>query len=96
MACVFAHSTDYDESDKLYLEELTLERGLDIYELISPERHAMPFSTLLCCGNRCPPCVVLLACRRRRAWASSCRTVLCGPDEGGDAESILIGSIHSQ
>ena len=42
MACVFAHSTDYDESDKLYFEELTLERGLDIYELVSPERHALP------------------------------------------------------
>ncbi len=27
-------------------------------------------------------------------WFS--RTVLCGPDEGGDAESILIGPIHSQ
>ena len=26
-------STDYDESDKLYFEELTLERILDIYEL---------------------------------------------------------------
>lgn len=26
-------STDYDESDKLYFEELTLERVLDIYEL---------------------------------------------------------------
>jgi hypothetical protein len=48
MACVFPHSTDYDESDKLYLEELTLERGLDIYELISPERHALPYSAVLC------------------------------------------------
>jgi hypothetical protein len=45
--CVFPHSTDYDESDKLYFEELTLERGLDIYEVVSPERHAMPYSTLL-------------------------------------------------
>jgi carbamoyl-phosphate synthase/aspartate carbamoyltransferase len=27
-------STDYDESDKLYFEELTLERVLDIYELV--------------------------------------------------------------
>ena len=26
-------STDYDESDALYFEELTLERVLDIYEL---------------------------------------------------------------
>jgi carbamoyl-phosphate synthase/aspartate carbamoyltransferase len=26
-------STDYDESDKLYFEELTLERVMDIYEL---------------------------------------------------------------
>jgi hypothetical protein len=50
MVCIFPHSTDYDESDKLYLEELTLKRGLDIYELISPERHALPYSTLLCCA----------------------------------------------
>jgi carbamoylphosphate synthase large subunit len=26
-------STDYDESDRLYFEELSLERVLDIYEL---------------------------------------------------------------
>ena len=50
MACVFAHSTDYDESDKLYFEELILERGLDIYELVSPERHALLYSTVLCCA----------------------------------------------
>jgi carbamoyl-phosphate synthase large subunit len=30
-------STDYDESDKLYFEELTLERVLDIYELEKAE-----------------------------------------------------------
>ena len=47
MACVFPHSTDYDESDKLYFEELTLERVLDIYELVSPERHALPYSAVL-------------------------------------------------
>jgi carbamoylphosphate synthase large subunit len=29
-------STDYDESDRLYFEELTLERVLDIYELENP------------------------------------------------------------
>jgi carbamoyl-phosphate synthase/aspartate carbamoyltransferase len=28
-------STDYDESDKLYFEELTFERVLDIYELVN-------------------------------------------------------------
>ncbi len=47
MACVFPHSTDYDESDKLYFEELTLERVLDIYELVSPEIHALPYSAVL-------------------------------------------------
>lgn len=30
-------STDYDNSDKLYFDELTLERVLDIYELENPE-----------------------------------------------------------
>ncbi|TMW65624.1 hypothetical protein Poli38472_008266 [Pythium oligandrum] len=30
-------STDYDESDRLYFEELSLERVLDIYELENPE-----------------------------------------------------------
>ena len=42
-------STDYDESDKLYFEELTLERVLDIYELVLP----LPFSITLsyfCCS----------------------------------------------
>ncbi|KAF1318605.1 Carbamoyl-phosphate synthase, large subunit, partial [Globisporangium splendens] len=30
-------STDYDESDRLYFEELTLERALDIYDRETPE-----------------------------------------------------------
>ena len=30
-------STDYDESDRLYFEEISLERVLDIYQLENPE-----------------------------------------------------------
>jgi carbamoylphosphate synthase large subunit len=37
-------STDYDESDMLYFEELTLERVLDIYELEKVRAHSVLLS----------------------------------------------------
>lgn len=43
-------STDFDECDRLYFEELTLERILDITQQEVRAYTTLPFQLLLCCG----------------------------------------------
>ena len=68
-------STDYDESDRLYFEELSFERVTDIYELEGSAGIVVSVSTLItkpyCCT---PPWLCLVPCRLE---ARSHRTSLC-------------------
>ena len=57
-------STDYDVSDKLYFEELTTERILDIYDKENP------LGVITSVGGQIPNnlAMKLSECRRKTAW----------------------------
>ena len=53
-------STDYDVSDKLYFEELTIERILDIYEKENP------LGVITSVGGQIPNNLAMTLCKSRR------------------------------
>jgi len=79
-------STDYDESDRLYFEELSFERVLDIYEL----EHSM--GVIVSVGGQIPNCLALPLSRQGvRILGTSPSSIDCAEDR--NKFSALLDSI---
>jgi len=79
-------STDYDESDRLYFEELTFERTLDIYEFEKAR------GVIVSVGGQVPNCMALPLSRQGvRVLGTSASSIDCAEDR--NKFSALLDSI---